>query len=174
MSGARFDPAALIQRLERGPEAIAAMAHASGPDAAWKPDAGSWSVLEIVSHLCDEETDDFRARLRSTLEDPQRDWIAIDPEGWAVTRDYASRDLEGELARFRQERGASIAWLRGLDRPDWSSTRTPPRFGPIRAGDLLAAWAAHDALHLRQLSRRLHQLAQRDAGAFAPGYAGTW
>lgn len=174
MSPDAFDPAALIRRLERGPEAVTAMAHAAGPDAGWKPDDRSWSLLEIVCHLCDEETDDFRARLRSTLEDPRREWAPIDPEGWAVARAYASRDLETELARFRSERAASVAWLHQLDRPQWSSIRTHPRFGPIRAGDLLAAWAAHDALHLRQLSRRLYQLACRDAGGFDPVYAGTW
>ena len=42
------------------------------------------------------------------------------------------------------------------------------------AGDLLAAWSAHDALHLRQISKRLYQIAQRDAGSYSVQYAGEW
>jgi hypothetical protein len=43
--------------------------------------------------------------------------------------------------------------------------------GPIRAGDLLAAWAAHDAAHLRQIASRLIDLAKRDAGEYHISYA---
>ena len=32
-------------------------------DARWRPEEGGWSVLEIVNHLADEETQDFRQRL---------------------------------------------------------------------------------------------------------------
>jgi hypothetical protein len=39
---------------------------------------------------------------------------------------------------------------------------------------LLASWAAHDALHLRQIARRLHGLAARDAGPYGVAYAGEW
>ena len=28
--------------------------------ARWRPDAASWSVLEVINHLCDEERSDFR------------------------------------------------------------------------------------------------------------------
>ncbi len=165
----------LIDRLERAPQALRALcAMVHHTDASWKPDERSWSLLEIVCHLVDEETDDFRARLRSTLETPHRDWNPIDPEGWAVQRGYAEHDLSERLDRFKVERGASVAWLRSLHDPDWSTERVHPRLGSMRAGDLLGAWAAHDALHLRQISRRLHQLARRDAGPFGTGYAGSW
>ncbi|MCP4798050.1 MAG: DinB family protein, partial [Phycisphaeraceae bacterium] len=49
-----------------------------------------------------------------------------------------------------------------------------PRSGSLRAGDLLAAWCAHDALHLRQLARRLHELTVVRGGGFDAGYAGDW
>ena len=44
----------------------------------------------------------------------------------------------------------------------------------MRAGDLLASWCAHDALHLRQVAKRLHQLTDAQAGDFEVGYAGDW
>jgi hypothetical protein len=165
----------LIDRLEAAPAAVRALVSMLTPDEArWKPNADAWSVLEIVCHLADEEAEDFRARLRSTLEDPARDWTPIDPAGWATQRNYAEKDLAERLDRFTSERADSVAWLRSLDTPDWSAARVHPEFGSMRAGDLLAAWAAHDALHLRQIAKRLHQLAGHDAGPFETGYAGCW
>ena len=33
---------------------------------------------------------------------------------------------------------------------------------------------AHDYLHLRQISKRMYQLAERDAGDYSIRYAGEW
>lgn len=125
----------------------------------------------------DEEVDDFRARLRSTLEDPERTWAPIDPEGWARDRAYIDDNLPEAVERFCAERSASIIWLRSLgdlSRVDWARAHRHPKFGPISAGDLLASWAAHDALHLRQIAKRLFELTQRDAAPAATKYAGEW
>ncbi|MHC4992458.1 MAG: DinB family protein, partial [Planctomycetota bacterium] len=143
-------------------------------DARWRPADGSWSVLEILRHLGDEEVDDFRARLDRTLRDPQEDWTPIDPEGWAVQRRYNEADFHEAIERFVSERRTSIAWLRGLGAPAWEHEHRHARLGSMRAGDLLASWAAHDTLHLRQIAKRLFQLARRDAGEYATRYAGEW
>jgi hypothetical protein len=37
----------------------------------------------------------------------------------------------------------------------------------------MASWAAHDALHLRQIAKRLYELTARDAGRYSAGYAGA-
>ena len=170
------DPDALINRLARFGHTLPAVARVfSSADIIWKPDAESWSALEIVCHLADEEAEDFPTRVFLTLEDTQLDWPGIDPVGWAKARDYQSRDLKSELARFVELRAKNIEKLHALDHPDWSSTKAHPQFGDIVASDLLAAWCAHDALHLRQLAKRLHQLAERDAGTDSTTrYAGTW
>jgi len=122
----------------------------STEEARYKPEPDRWSLLEILCHLCDEERDDFRKRLALTLDDPATPWPPIDPEGWARERDYNARDLSLMVADFRQERSSSLAWLRGLDQPEWGSRHEHPALGPMTAGDLLASWAAHDLLHLRQ------------------------
>lgn len=172
---------ALIRRLASFPVAVrASVAALTTEEARWKPPhgkypAGAWSVLEIVCHLADEETGDFRARVSSTLTDPSASWPPIDPEGWAVSRRYNEKDLAGAIAQFEADRRESIRWLRSLgESPDWSTAHNHPKFGPIRAGDLLAAWAAHDALHLRQIAKRLFQLAERDAPQYSTRYAGEW
>ncbi len=44
----------------------------------------------------------------------------------------------------------------------------------MHAGTLFASWLAHDALHLRQIAKRMYELAVRDAGSFDTKYAGDW
>ncbi len=171
-------PVRIIERLERAPHALRSIVGiASSEDATWRSPTGAWAIIEIIRHMGDEEVDDFRARLRSTLEDPSRAWPSIDPEGWARERKYIDDDLAEAVERFCEERTASLMWLSSLGDPsrvDWSLAHMHPRFGPITAGDLLAAWAAHDALHLRQIAKRLFELTQRDAAPAGTRYAGEW
>jgi hypothetical protein len=122
----------------------------------------------------DEEQEDFRARVFSTLEDPSRAWAPIDPQGWATQRDYQSRNLDLSLSAFRDRRSESIRLLRALESPDWARAYRHPEFGELSAGYMLSCWAAHDALHLRQLSLRLYQLALRDGSDEQLLYAGSW
>ena len=143
-------------------------------EACFKPTPADWSILEIVCHLADEEVEDFRTRLQLTLEDPTRQWPPIDPEGWAVQRRYNQQDLDAAVARFAAARQESLAWLSSLDHPDWSRTHHHPKLGSMSAGDLLVSWAAHDALHLRQIAKRFHQLAERDSDGHSSAYAGSW
>lgn len=152
----------------------AAVAGISDADARVKPPTGAWSILEIVCHLVDEEVDDFRARLKLTLEDPTMPWPAIDPEGVAVARRYNERNLNDQVHTFVNERRASITWLRTLLAPSWENAYPHPRWGPISAGMLATAWAAHDMLHLRQIAKRRYELACRDGTPFTADYAGAW
>ncbi len=165
----------LIDALERFIDVLPAFVRGvSADDARWKPAGDAWSILEIVNHLADEETADFRPRLELTLTDPEADWPPIDPEGWAVERRYNEGDLDETVARFVSERRASVAWLRGLADPDWSIAHSHARLGSMRAGDLLASWTAHDVLHLRQIAKRLFEMVERDGGEYATAYAGSW
>jgi hypothetical protein len=143
-------------------------------DGRWKPPDGAWSVLEIVCHLADEEEFDFRQRVQMTLKNPLDNWPAIAPEQWAVERRYNEGRLEAAVSRFEALRRESVSWLRAVEYPDWSRTHQHPKIGPMRAGDLLASWVAHDALHLRQIAKRMYQMAARDAGGYSIRYAGEW
>jgi hypothetical protein len=119
----------------------------------WRPAPSKWSLLEILAHLCDEERDDFRSRIRLTLENPGHPWPPIDPEGWARDRRYNEYDLRTTVDDFRRERQESLRWLRSLRETAWDQVHEHPQIGPMRAGDLLAAWSAHDLLHLQQIAR---------------------
>lgn len=166
---------AMIDRLAAFPAVLRALCEGlARDDALFRADGKSWSVLEVVCHLADEEEEDFRARVESTLRDPGEAWSPIDPEGAASERSYRARDLETELARFDREREASVAWLRRLKDSEWDNAYQHPSFGPIRAGDVMASWCAHDALHLRQIGKRLFELSERDSAGYSTAYAGEW
>jgi hypothetical protein len=161
--------------MERfGPALEAVVAGLPLEDARWKPPTGAWSILEIVCHLGDEEVEDFRARLLSTLRDPAAPWGEMNPEGLARERRYNEQDFGAATARFVSERRRSIQLLRELKVPDWSRAYVHPEVGPIAAGDLMAAWAGHDALHLRQIAKRMWELAGRDGAPYKTEYAGKW
>ncbi len=164
---------AMIRRLAVLPGALSSMLRAlTEEEHRWKPPAGAWSILEIVRHLVDEEVEDFRGRMRAILEGTPMG--RIDPEGWAKSRGYNEGDASEALAALTRERGASLAWLESLHEPDWSLTARTPGGFDLRAGELLGAWAAHDALHLRQIAKRLWELAGRDAEPYSTRYAGEW
>jgi len=162
----------LITSLEAGAVILASLVeNLDDPQARIPPAPGKWCAVEVVCHLADEERDDFRRRIRSTLEDPSRPWPSVDPEAWARERGYRARSLAEALADFRSERAASLAWLRTLEGADWSRAYEHPKLGALRAGDLLAGWAAHDLLHARQLAGIRLALVQAAAEPFSTRYA---
>ncbi len=170
-----MDSDALISSLDRFGRILPTLLRdVSDSDARWKPDDGAWSILEIVTHLADEEVEDFRRRLGLTLTDPDADWPPIDPVGWAVERRYNEGGLAKTVGLFVSRRQESVVWLRGLDSPDWSITKVHPKFGPLLAGDLLTAWAAHDMLHLRQISKRMYEVNCVAGDKYSSRYAGEW
>jgi hypothetical protein len=142
-------------------------------EARWRPDPDSWSILEVVNHLHDEEREDFRVRLDIMLHNPDRPWPPIDPQGWVKARKYNERELRGSLESFLAERRASLEWLEGLKSPDWEATVEAP-WGSFRAGEMFAAWVAHDLLHMRQLVELHYAHVVRLADPYGTRYAGPW
>ena len=94
----------------------------SDAQARWRPNAASWSILEVINHLFDEEREDFGARLGHILRGRTGTWPDIDPQGWVAERAYNQRDLGESLDNYLAAREDSLAWLRGLSDPDWEAT----------------------------------------------------
>ena len=165
----------VIGRLEAGVEVFRGLlAGVTLQQALWRPAPSQWSLLEGACHLLDEEREDFRTRIDHVLHKPGVPWPAIDPPGWVTARNYAARDLAEVLGTFLDERRRSAAWLRSLEGEGWDRGYLHPQLGPLAAGDLLAAWAAHDCLHVRQLTRLHWEYLQDQARPFRTAYAGQW
>jgi hypothetical protein len=164
-----------IIRLQANADVFRAMLQGVTPEQVrWKPSSGEWSLLEVINHLADEEVEDFRTRLRLTLEAPDRDWPPIDPERWVFERRYNQRDLKESQERFVAARLESARWLQTFPSLDMNATHTHPQIGSMRAGDLVHAWLAHDQLHIRQMNRLHYQFLAENRGEYLIQYAGEW
>lgn len=139
----------------------------------YRPAPEKWCALEIVCHLVDEEREDFRARTRHVLEQPDAPLPSIDPVGWVTSRQYLTKDYHQALAEFLNERAASVHWLQSLKDPDWNRTHHHPRFGPMSAKMFLVNWLAHDLLHIRQIIRLKYDYLATTSGEPLK-YAGDW
>ncbi len=160
--------------LKHNAHRIQAMASGvSAEQSRWKPDPESWSILEVINHLYDEERSDFRVRLDLILHHPDREWPPIDPQGWVVERKYNERELSSSLENFLGERQVSLRWLESQGEIDWDHEHTS-EFGSMRAGDMFSAWVTHDQLHLRQLVELHRGYTELQAAPYALDYAGEW
>lgn len=165
-----MDPAAFIAALDANADAIDALVRAMpAQHIRWRPAPDAWSTLEVVNHnhLADEEVEDFRTRLDVVLHRPGETPPENDPKGWVTARAYNRRDAAASLARFLAARRESSARLRGLATPDWTRSWRHPEGITLRAGDLLAAWAAPDLLHLRPLVEIQYARRAEDAVPYA-------
>ena len=129
----------------------------AGLDAAgWRarPAPKEWAPVEIVCHLRDEEVEDFGARVRVIVEGGPA-FVPIDPEGWAVARGYLDADGPATLAELNRRRASSVAWLGTIAVDRLTHTVEHRRTGGLSGLDVLAAWVAHDRMHLAQLAATL-------------------
>jgi hypothetical protein len=162
------------QELRDSTEMIRALLSGVSPEEArLKPGAESWSILEVVCHLYDEEREDFREHLDFILHRQHEEWHVIDTEGWVTGRRYNDQDFVEMQEKFFLERKRSLAWLKGLQNPDWEKTyRTPYR--TISAGEMFACWVAHDNLHVRQLVELRRMRLEYLTKPYNLEYAGDW
>lgn len=139
----------------------------------WRTQPEKWNLLDIVCHLYDEEREDFRARVKSVLENPDKPLTPINPVAWVNERQYSEQNYQTKLADFLSEREKSVKWLKSLTSPQWDNQYEHPSLGPMSAQLFLANWLAHDYLHIRQIIRlKFAYLQQRSNEDLS--YAGNW
>ena len=138
-----------------------------------KPDAESWSILEVICHLYDEEREDFREHLDFILHRQDEEWHRIDPQGWVTERKYNEQNLYEMTDQFFAEREKSLEWLMGVSEADLETTYTS-QYGSMKAGDMFSCWVAHDNLHIRQLTELRRKYIERITQPYDIQYAGDW
>jgi hypothetical protein len=156
------DPARLLGEARRElarlvPTLDALMGDLEAATARARPAPDEWAPIEILCHLRDLEQEDFGARVRAVL-DGQTTFAPIAPEQWVEARRYREAELAPTLDALRTRRAESLAFLASVS-PERLQAAVPlPRLGPLSGLDLLAAWVAHDRLHVRQLAGTLARL----------------
>lgn len=160
-----------IVRLKSSLGAILAMAEPiSESQSVWVREEGQWCLREIIGHLIDADREIFRSRLELLLTGSLEQWPNLDPEKWVIDRNYSTRSLRELLRLFQDERQRSLAWLAGVEDPDWFQQRDLPD-GSLRAGDLLLSWCTHDLLHLEQIGRWCSLKTLNDREPFSDDFA---
>lgn len=139
----------------------------------WKPQPEKWCLLEIVCHLCDEEREDFRMRVKTTLDSPGTLPPPIDPVGWVGKRNYIQQDFSKKLEEFEGERRTSVKWLKSFKNPEWTNSYEHESLGTLSAHSFLSNWLAHDYQHIRQILNLKHAYLQSVSGEKL-NYAGNW
>ena len=164
----------IIKQMVQNAQRIRALIEGvSSEQARWKPDPDSWSILEVLNHLIDIEREDMGVFLDLALHHPDEPRQKIAPEAWVTERGYNKRDLGKSLQDFAAAREASLAWLQSLSSPDWEASYPAP-WGSIKAGDIFAAWVAHDLLHMRQLVELHWAYTTGLVEPYSTEYAGSW
>ncbi len=159
----------IIRQLTVNAEAISALMRTIPEEQArWKPNTETWSMLEVMGHVYNEERLDFRKHLKEMFQEPSLPWSPFPKEELVFVA-----DLQQALEGFLSERKDSLVWLKELKTVDWDITSQAP-WGPICAGDVLVSWVEHDFLHVRQMNELLYAWVEKQSAPYSVQYAGGW
>jgi hypothetical protein len=146
---------ALIEQYARGPERIReALARVPKAALSWRPEAGKWSVHEVVVHCADSETN-AALRIRTLIAEKEPLIVGYDQDVWARLFDYHSQPLEESLAVTLAARGRTVPLLRRLTDADWKKEGRHTESGRYTAEDWLRIYAAHLEGHAKQIERNV-------------------
>ena len=164
----------LYQELQNSTEMIRALlSGVTQEEAQVKPNPDSWSILEVICHLYDEEREDFREHVDFILHRQQEEWHQIDPQAWVTQRNYNEQDFVEMQRKFFAERHHSLEWLMEMSNADWDTVFTS-QYGSTTAGEMFACWVAHDNLHTRQLVELRRVRIENMTKRYNLEYAGEW
>ena len=128
---------------------------------------GTWSPLQVVSHLVWGEVDDWIPRVRRILEHGASSAFTPFDREHGFAR-YSVWSIDALLEEFARLRAANLAEIDRLQlTPEMLRLEgRHPELGPVTLEQLLATWVTHDYAHLAQIARVL----TRHYGQFA----GPW
>jgi hypothetical protein len=118
-----------------------------------QPEApGKWSIHEVVQHLADSElVTAFRLRMILAHDTPPIP--GYDQDRWASRLRYRDVPLENALDQLDALRRANLHLLDSLTEAEWERFGIHSERGPESVRHLTRLIAAHDLLHLRQITR---------------------
>jgi uncharacterized damage-inducible protein DinB len=109
---------------------------------------GAWTIAEVLNHLLDTERRYYWRVQRMRRELRPRMRIMPDP-------DYTKLSALKAWSRFYQLRLRHLRLLHSLSPEEWRRSGTLSPIGRISIGSLVRHMAAHDAMHVAQIARRL-------------------
>jgi uncharacterized damage-inducible protein DinB len=126
----------------------------------WQPEAGKWSIAEILAHLADVEIV-ASWRMRSALGSNGTTIQAFDQDNWASALRYAKQDPKRSLEVFGVLRDNNLAMLKALRPEQWENYGMHQERGKETIAHLTRMFAGHDTNHLLQIERIVGQLRKK-------------
>jgi len=119
-----------------------------------RPDAGKWSVAELVAHLADAEIGCYW-RYRRMIEHNGGPLPPYDQELWSTLGKNNSRAVSDSLLLFRLLREYNLRMLEALSAEQWECYGMHAERGRMSVRDLAQQIAGHDLNHLEQIRKIL-------------------
>jgi len=144
-----------LARMERTVNDYAAVVkNVSDAQLTKRPDPKNWSAKEVVCHVRDTE-ESFMMRFLSimAMDDPK--FLPVEPDRWAVERQYQRNDVQEALAALKTRREETLRFFRGLKPEQWERGGIHATRGRMTLKDFVELMAWHDDNHLDQLKRAL-------------------
>ncbi len=116
----------------------------------WRPEAGEFSVHEVVVHCADSETN-AHGRIRYLVAEDNATIFGYDPDAWARKFAYHDHPLEAALLTVEAVRANTVPILRLMSDEDWASAGRHSESGPYTAEDWLRTYAGHLEQHVLQV-----------------------
>ena len=117
-----------------------------------RPEAGKWSIAEILAHLADTElVGGWRMRL--ILGSNGVSVQPFDQDVWAETLGYSRRDAKVSLETFRVLRESNLAMLKALPKNLWENYGMHQERGKETIAHIVRMFAGHDLNHLAQVEK---------------------
>ena len=144
-----------LARMERTVNDYAAVVkNVSDAQLTKRPDPKNWSAKEVICHVRDTE-ESFMMRFLSimAMDDPK--FLPVEPDRWAVERQYQRNDVPEALAALKTRREETLLFFRGLKPEQWERGGIHATRGRMTLKDFVELMAWHDDNHLDQLKRAL-------------------
>jgi hypothetical protein len=127
------------------------------PDIDWQccPDAGEWSLTEVICHLRDVEREVHQPRFRQVLAQDGAFLVGAVADDWVEQRAYRQQDGPKALSDFIAARTETLELLRPLAPSDWEREGQHSFLGPMTMHELLNLVAQHDQAHREQVYKLL-------------------
>lgn len=153
-----MDTDQLIQEYLAGPpllrQAVAGMTDEQ-LDAA--PIAGKWSTRQVVAHICDFEPI-YADRIKRIIAEEQPTFFGGDPDLFAASLAYATRDIEQELNLIEAVRGQLARILGALPAEVFQRTGIHSEDGPRTIEQLLQTITGHIPHHVQFIEQKRQAL----------------
>jgi FMN phosphatase YigB (HAD superfamily) len=148
------DSSAILAVLKSTP---AVLQHLTGPlsETGWKKKSSSeeLSILELISHLLDVETEINFSRIKDVLSNENPNILGVDSDVWVEQRKYQETRTSQVIRDFTEQRLKCINLLNELTPDQWNRPARHSFFGPTTLLELMRFIAVHDIDHIRQVYR---------------------